>query len=147
MPQYARPDTDTTLGNFTDNAGGTTNIYTAIDEASANDSDFIRSPTSPASEVYVCRLSDVSDPLSSTGHIIRMRTSCDQDAQETLDFTQQLRMSYTNEGSQGTLIASQARTGVSSTTWTTSSYTLSGGEADAITDYTALFFRFIINKP
>lgn len=76
-----------------------------------------------------------------------MRTSCDQDAQETLDFTQQLRMSYTNEGAQGTLIASQSRTGVSSTTWTTSSYTLSGGEADAITDYTALFFRFIINKP
>jgi len=147
MPQFARPDQDTTIGAFTDNAGGTTNIYTAIDEVSANDSDFIRSVTSPSNAVYVCRLSDVVDPVSSSGHTIRMRTSCDQDAQETLDFTQQLRMSYTNEGSQGTLIASQARTGVSSTTWTTSSYTLSGGEADAITDYTALFFRFIINKP
>lgn len=147
MPQFARPDQDTTIGTFTDQGGGTTNIYTTIDEASASDADFIRSVTSPSNAVYVCRLSDVVDPGSSTGHIIRMRTSCDQDAQETLDFTQQLRMNYAGEGAQGTLIASQSRAGVSSTTWTTSSYTLSGGEADAITDYTALYFRFIINKP
>lgn len=147
MPQFARPDNDTTLGNFQDNGGGTTNIYTAIDESSPNDSDFVRSPVSPATEVYVARLSDVTDPALSTGHIMRMRTSTDQDAQETLDFVQQLRQGYTNEGAQGTLIASQSRNGVSSTTWTTSSYTLSGAEADAITDYTALFFRFTVNKP
>jgi len=147
MPQFARPDQDTTIGTFTDQGGGTTNIYTTIDEASASDADFIRSVTSPSNAVYVCRLSDVVDPVSSTGHIIRMRTSTDLDAQEAIDFTQQLRMSYAGEGAQGTLIASQSRTSVSSTTWTTSSYTLSAGEADAITDYTALFFRFIVNKP
>lgn len=147
MAQFARPDADTTLGNYQDNAGGTTNIFQAIDESSASDTDFIRSPTSPVNEVYVCRLSDVTDPVSSSGHIIRMRTSTDQSAQEVLDFTQQLRMTYVNEGSQGTLIASQSRNSVSSTTWTDSSYTLSGAEADAITDYTALFFRFNINKP
>jgi hypothetical protein len=45
------------------------------------------------------------------------------------------------------LIATQTRATVSSTAWTTSTYNLSGAEADAITDYTALFFRFIINKP
>lgn len=147
MAQFARPDQDTTIGNFTDQVGGTTNIFSSIDETSANDTDYIRSPASPSNQVYVCRLSDVADPVSSTGHTMRMRTSCDQDAQETLDFTQQLRQGYTNEGSQGTLIASQSRTGVNSTTWTTSAYTLSGAEADAITDYTALFFRFIVNKP
>lgn len=147
MAQFARPDQDATIGNFTDQSGGTTNIFQAIDESSLNDSDFIRSPTSPSNEVYVCRLSDVVDPNSSTGHVMRMRTSCDQDAQETLDFTQQLRQGYTNEASQGTLIASQSRNSVSSTTWTTSSYTLSGAEADAITDYTALYFRFVVNKP
>jgi len=147
MPQYARPDADTTISNFTDAGAGTTNIFQSIDESSANDSDYIRSPTSPASEFYVCRLSDVTDPALSTGHTMRMRTSVDQASQETLDFTQQLRMTYVNEGSPGTLIASQSRNGVTSTTWTDSSYTLSGGEADAITDYTALFFRFVINKP
>ena len=147
MPQFARPDADTTIGNYTDQAGGVVNIYLTIDEVSADDADFVRSPTSPATEVYVCRLSDVTDPVSSSTHTMRMRTSCDQDAQETLDFVQQLRMTYVNEGAQGTLIASQSRSGVSSTTWTTSSYTLSAAEADAITDYTALFFRFTINKP
>lgn len=147
MPQYARPDQDTSIGTYTDNAGGTTNIFQAIDESSANDSDFIRSVTTPSTAPYACRLSDVTDPVSSSGHIIRMRTSCDQDAQETLDFVQQLRQGYTNEGSPGTLIASQTRSGVNSTTWTTSTYTLSGGEADAITDYTALYFRFTINTP
>ncbi len=147
MPQYARPDADTTIGNFQDDGGGTTNIFGTIDESSPSDTDYIRSPTSPASEVYVCRLSDVTDPASSSGHTMRMRTSCDQDAQETLDFTQQLRLSYSNEGAQGTLIASQSRTGVSSTSWATSTYNLSGAEADAITDYTALYFRFIVNKP
>ena len=131
MPQYARPDLDTTLGNFQDEGGGTTTIYDGIDETSASDADYIRSPTSPASEVYVCRLSDVVD----------------QSAQESLDFTCQLRMTYVNEGSPGTLIATMSRTGVTSTTWTDTSYTLSGGEADAITDYTALFLRFVINKP
>jgi len=147
MAQFARPDATTTLGNYTDDGGGTTNIHLKIDEVAADDGDYIRSPVSPASEVYVCRLSDVTDPASSASHVMRMRTSCDQDAQETLDFTQQLRMGYVSEGTPGTLIASQSRNGVSSTTWTTSTYTLSGAEADAITDYTALFYRFIINKP
>lgn len=147
MPQFERPDADTTLGNFSDQAGGTTNIFQAIDEAALDDADYIRSPTSPVNEVYVCRLSDATDPLLSTGHIMRMRTATDQAAQEVLDFTQQLRQGYVNEGSQGTLIATQSRTGVSSTAFTTSAYTLSGAEADAITDYTALFFRFIVNKP
>lgn len=149
MPQFSRPASTTTIGNFTDQGGGTTNIHTTIDEdfASPNDADYIRSPTSPVSEVYVSKLANLVDPLSSSSHTLKMRTSTDQDAQETLDFTQQLRLGYTNEGAQGTLIASHQRTGVSSTTWTNSTYTLSGAEADAITDYTSLYSRIIVNKP
>ena len=147
MAQFARPNADTFLGNFVDEGDAAVNIFNSIDEATASDTDYIKSPASPASEVYVCALSSVTDPVSSTGHIIRMRTSVDLAAQESLDFTQQLRQGYVNEGTQGTLIASQARTGVTSTTWTDSSYTLSSGEADAITNYGLLFFRFIVNKP
>lgn len=76
-----------------------------------------------------------------------MRTSTDLDAQEVLDFTQQLRQGYVSEASQGTLIAAQTRAGVSSTTFTTSTYTLSAAEADAITAYGSLFFRFLVNRP
>jgi hypothetical protein len=148
MPQFARPDADTLIGNFQDQAGGTTNIFNSIDESAASDADFIRSPVSPVNEVYVCRLSDVTDPISSSSHIMRMRTANDvASGGETLNYTQQLRMTYVNEGSQGTLIASQSRNGVADATWTTSTYTLSGAEADAITDYTALFYRFVVNKP
>jgi hypothetical protein len=35
---------------------------------------------------------------------------------------------------------------VLSETWTTTSYTLSGAEADAITDYSALFLRMVANQ-
>ena len=146
MPQFARPDQDTTIGSYTDAGGGTTNIFQSIDETSANDSDFVRSPQSPNNSVYVARLSDVVDPVSSSGHIMRMRTGNDVGAGgETIDYTLQLRQGYTNEGSQGTLIATLSRTGVTTTTFTDSSYTLSGGEADSITDYTALYYRLIID--
>jgi hypothetical protein len=32
-------------------------------------------------------------------------------------------------------------------TWTTTTYNLSGAEADAITNYADLFLRFVANKP
>lgn len=147
MPQFARPDLDTLISNFQDQAGGVTNIYLTIDEVTASDADYVRSPAAPVNEVYVSRLSDVTDPVSSAGHIMRMRTATDLAAQQSLDFTQQLRQGYVSEASLGTLIATQTRTGVTSTTFTDSAYTLSAAEADAITDYTALFFRFLVNKP
>ena len=148
MPQFARPSADTNNpGGFTDQAGGTTNIYATIDEAApANDADYIRSPASPASAVYVTKLSNVVDPVSSTGHIMRMRTATDLANQESITFTQELRQGYVSEASLGTLIASQTRSAVTSTTFTDSVYTLTAAEADAITDYTALYYRFIVNK-
>ena len=42
---FLRPDGDTTLDGWTNQAGGTSNIYQSIDEASASDSDFVQSPT------------------------------------------------------------------------------------------------------
>lgn len=148
MPQFARPDaTPNNPGAFTDQAGGSTNLHLVVDEVAADDGDYIRSPTSPASAVIVFSLSNVTDPASSTGHIMRMRTATDLGAQEAIDFTQQLRQGYVSEGTPGTLIASQSRTGVTSTTFTDSAYTLLAAEADAITDYTALFLRFVVNRP
>lgn len=145
MPQYGRPSADTANpGGFTTQSGGSTNLYQTIDETSPDDSDYIQSPASPSNAVYVTKLSSVVDPNSSVGHIIRMRTSVDIDNQQAVSFTQELRQGYVSEASQGTLIASQTRTNVTSTTWTTSQYTLSAAEADAITDYSDLYFRFIV---
>ena len=148
MAQFARPDADALVGNFENEATATTNLFQSIDEVSASDADFVQSPVSPVNEVYVARLGDVTDPASSTGHVMRMRSSNDIGAGgETLDYTLELRQGYVDETTKGTLIASLSRTSVNSSTWTDSSHTLSGAEADAITDYTALFYRLVINKP
>lgn len=146
-PQFARPDADTFNGDgWTEDDGDTVNMFQEVDEVAADDVDFVRSPVTPTNDVVVFRLSDVTDPVSSTNHVLRVRTSADQDAQETIDFLFELRQSYVNEAGQGTLIASTTRNGVTSTTWTTTTHTLSGAEADAITDYTALFVRIRANK-
>ena len=148
MPQFARPDADTYNGDgWTEDDGDTTNMFLEVDEASPDDADFVRSPVTPTNDVVVFRLSDVTDPVSSVNHIMRVRYSADQASQETIDFLFELRQAYVNEGSQGTLIVSKAVNGITSTTWVTDSTTLSGAEADAITDYTALFIRIRANKP
>jgi len=149
MPQFARPDADTNnVDAYTDQAGGSTSLFATVDEVSADDADFVRTVVTPSSDVMVFRLSDVTDPVSSTGHIMRMRSNTDvASGGEAIDFTLQLRQGYVSEASLGTLIATLTRTGATGTTWAATSYTLSGAEADAITDYTALFYRLLINKP
>jgi hypothetical protein len=145
MAQLASPSEDTLIGNFTDQLGGTTDIWETISEEEPSDAEYIQSPASPVDEVYVTKLSSITDPEVSTGHALRMRTSADQDDQEPIDFLMELREGYVNEGDQGTLIASVSRLGVDSTEWTTTSYNLSGAEADAITDYADLYLRFVVS--
>lgn len=146
MAQFARPDADTYNGDgWTEDDGDTTNMFQEIDETSPSDTDFVRSPVTPTNDAVVFRLSDVTDPALSTGHIVRIRYSADQDAQEAIDFVFELRQTYVNEGSQGTLINTRTVSDVTSTSWVTDSDTLSGAEADAITDYTALFIRIVCN--
>lgn len=148
MSQFGRPEADTLIGNYSNQAGGTSSIFQAIDESSASEADYIRSPTNPANEVYVTRLSDIVDPLSSSGHVLRVRAGTDQaSGGEQINMTMQLRQGYVNESSQGTLIATATQNNITPGGWTTYSMTLSGAEADAITDYTDLYLRIVMNKP
>ena len=150
MPQFARPDADTYNGDgWTEDDGNTVDMFLEIDEVTADDADFVRSAVTPTTDAVVFSLTNVTDPALSTGHTLIARNSADQDAQETIDFVFQLRQGYVDEITQGTLINTAGtwqRLGVTSTTWTTTSYTLTGAEADAITDYTALFIRTTANK-
>ena len=145
MAQFARPSDDTVIGDYVDAADGTTDIFESIDESSASDADYIKSTASPSDEVYVAALSAVTDPVSAANHVMRMRTSNDvESGGEELDYTLELREGYTDEENQGTLIATLTRSGVTDDTWTDSSYTLSSGEANAITDYSDLFYRLVV---
>jgi len=147
MPQFARPDADLSIGEsaWEDEGGATTSLWESIDEVAAADGDFVRSELSPSTSQYVARLSDVEDPLVSTGHTLRARFAKDAAGGSQIDMVAQLRQGYVNEGTPGTLIATLTQTDVDEN-FTTFSTTLSGGEADSITDYTDLAIRFTANQ-
>lgn len=137
MAQFGRPEADITAW-----ASGT---FADIDETSANDADYVSSDTAPNNDPYVVRLSDMEDPVSSSGHIIRYRYRKNASGGAQIDLTVQLRQGYTNEGSPGTLIEEWTHTNISES-WTSQAQTLGGTEADAISDYTSLFLRFVADQ-
>lgn len=125
MTQYARPDADITT-QWT-----TTPLWSKIDEVSADDADFIQDSTS--GHVAEVSLSNVSDPGVSSGHVVRYRKRTGTSPNVTLALYQG-----------ATLIASTTDT-TTAGSFGDASFTLSGAEADAITDYTDLRLRFTNN--
>lgn len=144
MTQTAVPTTDTTRTAWTTDSGGTTNLFQQIDEtvAAANDADYDKSATPPGTNVYVTKLSSVTDPVSSVSHTIEVRCRKQPTGGATRTLTVELRQGYVNEGSQGTLIATLTDSAVADS-FTTRTYTLTGAEADAITNYGDLYLRFV----
>jgi hypothetical protein len=136
MAQFARPSADTVRTAWTDEAGGTTDIYTGIDEVSAEDTEYIKTPTPPGANEFETLLTTVTDPLVSTGHIMRWRRR-KQPASGSDDVTLTVRLMMG-----GTQITSQSDPTIPGS-FTDTSYTLSGGEADAITDYSTLRLEFV----
>lgn len=147
MAQFARPSADTLRDNWVTQADGTTNLYATLDESVADDADYIKTQLTPTSDVYVTKLTTVEDPISATGHIVRYRYRKDVAAGDQIDLTVELRQDYVNEGDQGTLIHQEVHTNLDGSGWTDGTFTLSAGEANAITDYASLFLRFLANKP
>lgn len=145
MAQFGRPSTDTTNEGYTDQAGGGTNIFQSIDESVASDADFIKSALTPTNDVYVTKLTSIEDPISSINHVVRYRYAKDAAGGAQIDLTVQLRQGYTNEGAPGTLIAQWLHTNIAET-FTAAAQTLSGAEADSITNYADLFLRFVANQ-
>lgn len=143
--QFGRPSADTSIGTWTDQAAGTTNIYQSIDEISFSDADYIQSVSAPSSAPYVTKLTTLEDPVSSSGHTVRYRYAKSAAGGAQIDLTVELRQGYTNEGSPGTLIATHSYTNISDTV-TQAAETLTTGEADTITDYTDLYLRFVANQ-
>ena len=147
MVQFAQPDADITDGNWLNEAASNINMFQSIDEGSSavNDADYIESPLAPVNEACAFNLSNVSDPLSSGGHIMRWRRGKDTAGGAQVDLTVQLRQGYVSEGAQGTLINAFSDTNIPDA-FTTTTDTLTGAEADAITNYNDLQYRFVANQ-
>ncbi|MEE9615276.1 MAG: hypothetical protein V3W31_10080 [Thermodesulfobacteriota bacterium] len=127
MAQFARPDTTVSSGDWT--VSGETSVHLAIDELGANgDTDYVYTSTDEAQAEVT--LSDVTDPLKSTGHVIRfVGKASGSGAPEKAEL-------HLYQGA--TEIAATGNTTITRGSYNTYSYTLSAAEADAITDYTDL---------
>ncbi len=123
-------------GSWTTDSGGTTSLYAAIDENVLSDTDFIQSPVGPSTSVYETALEQIADPSSSSGHIVHYRYKKSL-AADAIDLTVGLYQDTT-------LIASWTHNDISAS-FVTADQTLSGGQADAITNYATLRLRFTAN--
>lgn len=131
MAQTARPDSDVAAGSWV-----TSPLWSKVDDAvSAPDGTFINSEDASSGNTTTVQLglSNVTDPASSTGHVLRYRYR-KSDADRDMACTVQLYQG-------ATLIAQDAVGGIA-TAFTDRSYTLTAGEADAITDYSDLRVHF-----
>lgn len=122
--QYARPTADVSTGTWVSSLGGT--LAAAIDETPADDADYISTTYGSICEVA---LGSLADPAVSTGHKVRYRIAADAGG-----LIVRLR--------QGTTTIASWTHAPAPTALTTFEQILSGAEADAITDYTALKLQF-----
>jgi hypothetical protein len=71
--QVARPDGLVAAGAWTDQSGGIGDLAAAVDEAVASDLEYVHSSVGPTADVLELSLSDLLDPGSPAGHVLRYR--------------------------------------------------------------------------
>jgi len=130
MPQFARPDSTVTAGTW--NPGGGATLWETVDEVSPDDNDYDSSGFADG-DMMELGLSNLIDPLSSSGHIIRFRAADTQGGFGDVSVALKQGLSQIAAYDPGPL-------GPSITLYT---YTLSGAEADSITDYNDLRLNVI----
>ena len=138
MVQYARPTGDKADDGrwSTTDGGGTPTYYTAIDESSASDSDYITGDGSSGSEIQIDfeLTNGLSDPSATTGHKLIFRYNTDGSSS---DATLTVRLM---EGSTIRMSDAVDVTGVSSYTTRTYAPTNTTG---SIGSYDNMFLRII----
>jgi hypothetical protein len=124
--RYAYPTTDTSAGAWTPSTG--TDLWAMIDEATPSDTDYIVTNTAGKCKL---KLLPVTDPASSSGHVINYRIWSPITGNAVVRLIQ----------GASTLIAEWTHTGLPATA-TTYSQVLTSGQADSITNYDDLYIEF-----
>ena len=130
------PIEDISVGTWTNELDSNVDIYTSIDETTANNQDYIKSAylTPSANDVYECRLPPVRDPVTSNNHFINYTIQA-----HTIDGTvANLTVSLVQNT---TIIASWFHENVTEE-YVYVSQALTPSEIDSITDYGDLRIRF-----
>lgn len=146
MPQFARPSADTYRDNYETHAGGTTGLWQQINEVTPDHANYIRTGLTPSNDVYVTKLTTVTDPVSSSGHTLDYTYGKDAAGGDQIDQTVQIRQGYVSEASPGTLIAQNVHTNVGAFPQV-GALVFSAAECDAISNYGDLYERVVTNKP
>jgi hypothetical protein len=89
--QTALPASDTSVGSWSDQGGGTTNIYASIGETPPDDTTWIQSEANPQSSVYEASLSTLTDPLDNTNHSVNLRVNTNGGTGGAVSLTTELR--------------------------------------------------------
>lgn len=144
MAQFSRPDGDHDVGSWDDSVGNNDSIlFNDIDEdVTATDGNEIRSGNNPDDDTtddVIFTLATLTDPVSSTGHTIRVMWRKSSNAGRQIESWARLYQGDPNSG--GTLIAT-INNGLLPNTDTPNSHALDGTETDNITDYSDLYIRF-----
>jgi hypothetical protein len=82
VANFARPSADISRGSWTTQSGGTANLFATIDEAVADDADFVISAIG-ANSTYEVRLSSVAPAIIPRAHLIALRGRKDQSGGNT----------------------------------------------------------------
>jgi len=128
MAQVARPETpDVSTGGWSP-----TPCYNEIDEETPNDGDYLTSTKNASADTFEVNLGAVSDPNVHTGHTINYRARCDKSSNGNIVVSLM----------QGAATIRSYDPGFLTTSFAPYSFTLTEGEAEAITDYSALSLRF-----
>ena len=131
-PQPGRPIADITTGGWT-----VIPLWDKLDEAAPDDAaSEVSSSSDPIIDAFEVLLSSVIDPASSIGHIVRYRVAMTGTKATTVD-------AALYQGA--TMIAADVQQ-VPTAAYQTFSFTLSGAQADAITNYSDLRVKLIANS-
>ena len=133
MAQFARPDSDVSTGSWSSTE---VSFFDAVNESSPNDdTDYVS--TSTDEDELILTLTDVTDPTSSSEHILQfVAKASGSGAKEKAEM-------HLFQGS--TLIASTGALNIDRDSYQNIVYILSVAEADSITDYTNLILRMHVH--
>jgi len=123
-----RPSSTISAGSWT--AVGAASIHAAVNEATASDSEYITTSVSSTSKV---KITTVSNPGTTSFHSFQFRAKGDG--------TTQLKVDLVQGDPTETLIKSTTIT--PTTSFALYTVSLTSGEASAVTDYSALYFKFV----
>jgi len=126
-----RPDADDSAGSWTDEGGATTGLYQSVDEVTADDADYIKSPSHPTAEAVKLRLSDPTGTITAATLNYELGRG---------DYSQEIDVHV--KLMEGTTVIAEWYEAAVPVTPAQYSRTLSSGEIAAITDGSSLFLQF-----